>query len=109
VHKREENTEKPAPPKTKKVIVSEEQVTVVSPARDRKTDAIVQRATRGLMKRDSRRRVRSFFRRVLIVLVIGSLGYAGWYFGGHLLPLDLLKEWWADIEAKLVRVFWAEE
>ncbi|MFK8110700.1 MAG: hypothetical protein AB8B91_00775 [Rubripirellula sp.] len=109
MHKREKNKGKSAEAGTKKVVVPEDQITVVSPARDRKSEAIVQRVTEGLMRRDSRRRVRVFFRRIFFWAVTAGVLYGAWRLREHWLPMDLLNNWWADIESKLVPVLFPEE
>lgn len=117
VHKREKKKDEPQnEEEARQVVVSEDrvsvvsddQVSIVSPARDRESEAIVQRVTQGLMRRDSRRRFRSFFRLFLTWALVAGALYGLWYFFGHLFPTDLLNDWWTDIESKLAPVFESE-
>ena len=70
----------------------------VSPARERAADQVVQRATRGLMRVDSRRRMRLFFRRLFIALIMAG-AIAGIYYG---VADELLSEYWEQVKAKLL-------
>ena len=102
MHKREEQTEaKTQGNESQEVIVSGDQQAPLSPARDRESERIVQRATRGLMKRDSRRRIRVFFRRLLVWTVAAAVVAILWYFLADNIPTDLLNEYWQDLESKI--------
>lgn len=73
----------------------------VSPAVERAADAVVKRATRGLMRLDSRRRLRLVLRRVgwllAIAAVVGGLGYLF----ADAMPTDLLSDYWDQLKDKV--------
>jgi hypothetical protein len=72
-----------------------------SPAAERAADAVVQRATRGLMRVDSRRRARVVLRRLCWLLILaGVIGGLGYYFADAV-AIDLLSEYWDQLKDKL--------
>ena len=71
---------------------------------DRAADRVVQRATRGLIRVDSRRRMRCFLRRVLIVAIVGVVIAGLGYTFRDALPIDLLVDYWDQLKAKVAPV-----
>jgi hypothetical protein len=72
-----------------------------SPAAERAADAIVKRATRGLMRLDSRRRTRAFLRRLCWILIVaGLVGGLGYLFADAM-PTDLLSDYWDQLKDKV--------
>ena len=72
----------------------------ISPARARAADQTVKRATGGLIRLDSRRRLRSFLRRSLyFVLIVVPLAGLVYWFAEDI--VDLLVAYWERIESKL--------
>jgi hypothetical protein len=73
---------------------------VISPARDRAADQTVKRATAGLMRLDSRRRVRSLLRRLCyLLLLVAPIAGLTFYFYEDL--TNLLHSCWEQIASKL--------
>ena len=72
-----------------------------SPAVERAADAVVKRATRGLMRLDSRRRIRAILRRLCwFLIVVGVVGGLGYLFADAL-PAQLLSDTWDQLIDKL--------
>ncbi len=103
VHKREKQAEsRPLPTESDGAATDDViEITSVSPAKQRASDAVVHRATQGLIRLESRRRTRSFLRRTVIVMIVaGVLAGLGYYFADSV-PTHVLKEYWEQIQDKL--------
>lgn len=74
----------------------------VSPARERAADQVVQRATRGLMRVDSRRKMRWLFRRLFFLLIMLGAIAGLYYCFADRIPMELLNEYWEQLRAKLL-------
>jgi len=66
------------------------EVNGVSPAKQRTSDAVVHRATQGLIRLESRRRMRKFLHRLVTGLIVAAvLAGLGYYFAEY---WDLFKD-----------------
>ena len=106
VHKREEEpASRPIGADQDEVTASTESTEPISPARARATDQSVKRATHGLIRLESLRRLRHRVRRVFYAtLILGAIAGLCYLFGGDA-PMDWLRDCWREIEAKLIPVF----
>lgn len=73
------------------------------------SEPIVERAIRGLMRVESRRRWRTAFRRVVWMTALVAIGYGLWYLFGDRLPGQWLTDLWDDLMLKLEPVFEASD
>ena len=77
----------------------------VSPAQERATDAVVQRATKGLMRLNSRRMVRACLRRLLWLMVLAAAIGAVAYWLTDIVPAELVRQYWDELQEKLRLAF----
>ena len=107
MHKRDEEPESTLPPKAQEQTGSLSEK--LSPARARASDQIVKRATHGLIRVESRRRLRAWLRRFLIVAAIVLIGYGCWKWFGDDLPYEWMNWAWEDLTTKIEPLIPAEE
>ena len=62
---------------------------------------LTKKVSYGLMRLDSRRRLRKFFKWLLYLLVIAGLLSVLWYFFGDRFPWELMRGYWNEIIDKL--------
>jgi hypothetical protein len=112
VHKREIHSDDASPDPTPDEALSTEVIPTgnrsVSPARDRASEKIVQRATQGLMRRESRRRVRVFLRRIFLWSVLALASWLAWYWFADRIPMDLLNQYWEELKDKTLPILFPE-
>ena len=77
------------------------EVMSASPAQQRASDAVVDRATKGLIRLESRRRTRALLRRLVIFSIVGGLVGGIFYYFADLVPVHVLNEYWQQIQEKL--------
>ncbi len=73
----------------------------VAAASAKPSEAIVKKVSDGMMRLESRRKLRVFARRLLHLLVIAAICGGIWYFWGDRIPWQHLREQWDDIHDKL--------
>ncbi len=72
-----------------------------SPATTKPGQVLAKKVSYGLMRLNSRRRLRKFLKWLIYLLVIAGLLSALWYFFGDRFPSELLRGYWNDIIDKL--------
>lgn len=107
MHKREDEPESTSLPEVEEQTGSLSEH--LSPARMRASDQIVKRATRGLIRVESRRRIRTILRRLLILAVLAAIGYGGWQIFGDDFPHDWFNWAWEDLTTKIEPLMPVEE
>ncbi len=107
MHKRDEEPESTSHPE----VANQNQVLDenVSLAQARASDQIVKRATRGLIRVESKRRFRTLLRRMLIVAIAVAIGYGFWKLFGDNLPYDWFNWAWEDLSTKIEPLMPIEE
>ncbi len=103
MHKRDEQSESAAHSESSEPLVELSAKALRSAA---VSEQIVKRATRGLIRVESRRRARMLLRRVFTLAVIAGFGYAFWRLFGDRLPYEWLNSIWDDLVSKIEPVLY---
>ena len=64
-------------------------------------DQIVQRATRGLIRVQWRRRIQATGRRIVILIILALVGFGCWHLVKDQLPYPWFQEIWDDLATKI--------
>ena len=64
-------------------------------------DEVVERATRGLIRMEGRRRRRTILKRFVQLVIIGLAVFGAVHYGAEYLPVEQAQRYWQELKAKL--------